>query len=344
MAYSLAGCCTGESRALPTAVPDVQSVSNPHDALFKAAFSHTKHAAGLLRCLVPGPVAKCVNWRTLRCIPGTFVDIGVPERQSDLLFSARLTGGKTVLLYLVEHQSEPDPRMAWRLYEYVARIWAEWEKKHPAEPGLPAVIPIVVHHGAGGWRGPTSLTEMYSLDAETGAALSSHLPELRFVLDDLGVISMAELEQRPMTDFGRLVLLCLQRARVSPDMVQDLARWLDSIGRVLRRAGGRRAVGRVVRYILRVTATEPERVRALLEGAFGQEGREAYMTGADILEARAQADILLRQLTRRFGTLDPATVQRVRSSSKEQLVEIADRVVTADSLREVFAKDSGSTS
>jgi hypothetical protein len=121
-------------------------------------FSETRHAAGLLRCLIPAAVAKRVNWGTLRRIPGTFVDVGVPERQSDLVFSARLTGGETVLLYLVEHQSEPHPRMAWRLYEYIARIWTEWDREHPG-PGLPAVIPIVVHHGAGGWRGPTSLGE-----------------------------------------------------------------------------------------------------------------------------------------------------------------------------------------
>src|SRR5215216_6576909 len=101
------------SRALLGLASDIGSVSNPHDALFKAAFSETKHAASLLRCLIPAVVAKRVNWRTLRRMPGTFVDVGVPERQSDLLFSARLTGGETVLLYLVEHQSEPDPRMAW---------------------------------------------------------------------------------------------------------------------------------------------------------------------------------------------------------------------------------------
>lgn len=325
---------------------DTDSVSNPHDALFKAAFSETKHAAGLLRCLIPAAVVRHVNWRTLRRIPGTFVDVGVPERQSDLLFSARLSGGESVLLYLVEHQSEPDPRMAWRLYEYIARIWAAWEKEHPEEPALPAVIPVVVHHGAGGWRGPTSLGEMYRLDPETRSALTPHLPQLRFVLDDLGALSMAELEQRPMTDFGRLVLLCLQRARISPDIVRDLARWLESIGRVLRGPGGRRAVGRVVRYILGVSAAEPTKVRALLEGGFGREGREAYMTGADILraEGRAEGEVegqvktLLRQLTRRFGKLDAATVKRLRSASREDLDRITDGVITAPTLADVFSK------
>jgi hypothetical protein len=100
-------------------------------------------------------------------------------------------------------------------------------------------------------------------------------------------------------------------------------------------------VGRVVRYILGVSATEPARVRALLEGAFGQKGREAYMTGADVLRAEGRVEgevrILLRLLTRRFGKLDAALVNRLESASSEELDLIADRVITAATLAEVFS-------
>jgi hypothetical protein len=115
---------------------------------------------------------------------------------------------------------------------------------------------------------------------------------------------------------------------------------------MLRQAGGGRAVGRVVRYILGVSATEPGRVRALLEGAFGREGREAYMTGADVLRAEGrvegrvegQARVLIRLLTRRFGKLDAALVQRLESASSEELDLITDRVITAPTLADVFSE------
>jgi predicted transposase/invertase (TIGR01784 family) len=113
----------------------------PHDALFKATFSQPEHAAGLLAGLLAPEVAGRIDWSTLCRLPGSFVDAQLAQRHSDLLFSVRLTGGRTALLYLVEHQSEPDPWMALRLFGYIDRIWQGWRKDHPDNDRLPAVVP-----------------------------------------------------------------------------------------------------------------------------------------------------------------------------------------------------------
>ena len=68
-------------------------------------------------------------------------------------------GGDSAFIYLlVEHQSEPDRWMALRLHGYVHRIWEQWLREHDAATHIPAVLPIVVHHGASGWTLAASLS------------------------------------------------------------------------------------------------------------------------------------------------------------------------------------------
>lgn len=98
--------------------------SNPHDALFKAVFGEPDNARGALRAVVPPALAAAVDWSTLAREPGSFVDDELRECHTDLLFSAQLRDGGGALVYvLFEHQSTPDPLMAYRLLRYAVRIW-----------------------------------------------------------------------------------------------------------------------------------------------------------------------------------------------------------------------------
>ena len=59
------------------------------------------------------------------------------------------------------------------------------------------------------------------------------------------------------------------------------------------------------------------------------------------LDARARAEsartLLLRQLRRRFGSIDPTTEQKLAAASEEELGRWAENLVFADSLEAVFA-------
>ena len=51
---------------------------------------------------------------------------------------------------------------------------------------------------------------------------------------------------------------------------------------------------------------------------------------------QGEAEVLLRQLERKFGPLDQATIERVRGAGSEKLLLWAERILTAESLEEVF--------
>ncbi len=53
---------------------------------------------------------------------------------------------------------------------------------------------------------------------------------------------------------------------------------------------------------------------------------------------KGELNVLLRQLTRRFGPLDDATQLRLQQASLEELERWADNILDAESLEEVFAE------
>ena len=67
------------------------------------------------------------------------------------------------------------------------------------------------------------------------------------------------------------------------------------------------------------------------------EGREQGRNeGRQQGRKEGEAALLLRQLTRRFGVLDPSLRRKVETADAEQLLEWGERFVTARSLAEVF--------
>ena len=54
----------------------------------------------------------------------------------------------------------------------------------------------------------------------------------------------------------------------------------------------------------------------------------------------AEANLLLRQLERKFGPLDAKIRSRVRKAGSKRLLEWADRIIVADRLEDVFGVES----
>lgn len=76
--------------------------------------------------------------------------------------------------------------------------------------------------------------------------------------------------------------------------------------------------------------------RLLNEGM--QKGlREGIQQGVQKGIQKGELNVLLRQLTRRFGPLDTATEQRLQRATSDELERWADNILDANTLDEVFA-------
>ena len=140
-----------------------------------------------------------------------------------------------------------------------------------------------------------------------------------------------------------LPLLHLQCMRGVPDTAALLVSWRSLYRRLLATPKGRSIAHLLVSYTAAVSNDDPERLRLAfqqIEPAMESD----YMTTAEQLIQRGlkqgleqgTVQVLLAQLEQRFGQLSEATVQRVRSSSSEQLQQVALTSLTAATLEEVL--------
>ena len=329
---------------------------NPHDSLFKSAFSDPKVAASLFKSQLPKPLVERIDWGSLAVMPGSFVDEALSSRHTDLLYRCNL-GGKTALLYLLlEHQSSEDPWMPLRMLRYVLGIWDGWRAEHPEAKQLPPVIPIVLHHGPKPWSPSPEVFELIDLDEDLRSQLAPYLPRMRFLLDDLGGLKDEALAERSLEAFAEITLRALVRLRDSPDPVADLKRWLPLFHTMLNTTSGLRRLRAILEYLHYVTDAPSDAVRRVVREIAPAKEDEIMTTLAERLrkegwhqglqqgrdegrqEGRhaATLELVLRLVTLRFGPPDAATRARLEAADDDTLTSWSERLVTAGSLAELF--------
>src|SRR5690606_28292837 len=199
----------------------------PHDALVKALFSNAHDAASALASALPQGIASRIDWSTLKQENLNLVDRKFREFQSDIVFSALFEKRKVFLYVLLEHQSSGDKLMPFRMLRYSVLLWDTFLKEHPGAERLPAVLPIVLCNGKSPWASPTRFSEIIDAPADLTDVLHDHLPQFRFVLDDLSSIVDAALHSRSLSQMMFAGLLLLKKAPYTSDLVRDLAAWMD---------------------------------------------------------------------------------------------------------------------
>jgi hypothetical protein len=339
--------------------------TTPHDRLFKFAFSHPRHAADFFRSVLPPAVVQQIDFDTLRVESTSFIDDKLRARYTDLLFRVQLAGRRAYLYILFEHQSRPERFMCLRVLRYVVEIWARYLAKNPRARHLPLVIPIVLHHGEGGWSEPTTLRDLYHAPAEVLDALLPFLPQLTFLLDDLAPQSDTALRARALAILPRLVLWTFKNVRRGGDAIPALRKVADLLRTLALAPNGVDALCALLRYIAEVSESSREDLQVLLDQLMLPEGSEALMTIAEKLrregfetgiekgieqgieqgreqgvqEGREEAlrQSLIKLLRLRFGSLPRPVLARIQRAEFDQMDRWFERGVTAQTLAAVFS-------
>jgi predicted transposase YdaD len=320
-------------------------MATPHDALFKSFFATPEHAADVLRVALPEAVSRRIDWTSLEATDGTLIDETLRERRTDLLLHARTTSGETLYVHILfEHQSTEDPWMALRMLRYMLGLWERLVAK--GARGLPAVIPVVLHHSDLGWRAPRRLRDHFALDDEFRLVLAPYLPDLEVVIEDLSHLSDDELISRAHRDSVALILRALRDARSAA----DIARWLlDSVAliRAVRAIDrGPQVLLQLIRYLYRVGhVDDPDAFLEAIRITMGDDMKENAMTMEQRALARGEErglqqglqKAVRRQAESRFGALDAAALDRIARASTAELERWLDRILSAASLEELMA-------
>jgi predicted transposase YdaD len=333
-----------------------------HDALFKAIFGDSRHAAAALQAIVPPRVARHIDWATLEPRHASVVDDQLRQQHGDLVFSARLQAGGEVFVWLLfEHQSTVDYWMIRRLLELAMELLQRWHARHPDARHLPAILPVVLYHGREPWTAPTSFIDLFHLSDEERRDLGEYLISYRFLLDDLRVTEDAELRARPLEPLARLGQMVMKHGPAE-DLTEHLVAHQEDIRALMATAHGRAGWLLILRYTWYVNPyIDWETLVRDLVPVIGPELEETMLTYGQKLEQKGfdkgleqglekgleqglekgqeqgQRALLLRQFERRFGALPGNVIARIERASSDEIDRWSTRILDAHSLDDIFA-------
>lgn len=334
-------------------------MGHPHDAVFKRIFGHPALAADLLRRRLPPGVLERLDLDRCAPVTGEFVDRVLRNRRADLVFRipwADASRGDAFVFVLVEHQSAPDPLMAYRVLAYVVEVWSRHVEQHIADVGrpprrLPAVIPLVVHQGCDPWSGPRTLDGLMDLPRELYALLGAHLPRLDLLIDDLALPDDARTGRTRLA-LTAAAILAMRYVRREDDPTGFLQRLRALLEASVGQPGREGIIEAVAQYVYDESdALSPQALLAVIEQTEDPETREVFVSLSDkfrelgreqgLEQGREQgrADLVLDTIRQRLGEPSPALVARVLADADRNRVAWLERIFAATSLEDLEAPE-----
>lgn len=327
-------------------------INNPHDELFKEAFSHIESAVGFFQSYLPTELRSRLDWESLKLQPGAYTDEALRGSESDLLYTVQIDRHPALLYCLFEHQSTPDAWIPLRLLRYILGIWEQYRKQNPGCKKLPPVLPLVLFQGGEKWSADLSLSAR--IDIPDG--LAPYQPEFQHLLVDLNHINADDLQG---TLIVKASLLALKASHQG--IHHELPRLFRLLAEITQQDNSPGMIRALLRYICVVdNDTDLTEYMKQVEAMNVPELEEELMTIAEQLrkEGREQgmqqgvqqgmqqgmqqgvqqeaAKTLLKILNKRFGSVSKAIEKQVYSATTRQLEAWIDASLDADNLRQIF--------
>jgi predicted transposase/invertase (TIGR01784 family) len=201
----------------------ISIIRHPHDRLFQLSMEEPRVAHEFLSAHLPPDLKAMINLQCLKLENHSFIDEAYKSTEADIVFSAPLAETTAYLYLLLEHQSEIDPLLAFRLLVYRVRLIERHLKHYPDQP-LPLIYPFVVYNGEQRWETPIDL---FALFGEYGNLAKEWLLNPTQLLD-IQTFPDEELSQRK---WSGLVEFALKHRKVVDfkSFLDKLLPWLHII-------------------------------------------------------------------------------------------------------------------
>ncbi|WP_369640664.1 Rpn family recombination-promoting nuclease/putative transposase, partial [Nocardia sp. JMUB6875] len=287
--------------------------------------------------VLPEAAASHLDWDGMELQSCSFVPKELRSRYTDVLYRTRWDDRDAFVFMLIEHQSSTDELMAFRMLEYMVAIWNRYLRHNPKARLLPVVIPVVVHCDPRGhrWSAPTELSDLLDINSDMRLALGDCLPRLRFLLDDLGAVDVAALRARKLSVMAKVLFVSLKIAPGNPRLGHDLLPLEGELRVLIEDYPGE--FDEVMAYLWSVGKTDVAGFAPLID-RLGPRAKEIMMTTAEQFRIEGRTEALLDQLAVKFGAVPDRIIGTVRGAEAERLRVWGARVLTAESLDEVFAE------
>jgi len=310
------------------------SIHKAHDRTFKAAMSDLRVARDFLTYHLPITVKEKIDLNTLQLCKESFIDPELRELITDMLYSADFKGQngskQQAFLYLcLEHQSNPDPLMAWRMLKYTCRIIDHHLTKTNGTE-LPVVIPIVLYNGDTIY--PYS-TEVFDLCGEN-KELAQQWMFNRFQLIDLNQVPDEAIRQHQWS--GLMEMLMKQV------YARDIMVYLEQLSGIVRHLAQSKAddyLFSMIKYLIEKSEIhDRDAFHQWVQSHLSPQLEAKTMTLAEQLRQEGERRLLTTLINHRFPRLSKNYYEKINQADEKTLQLWGERILDAKAIDEVFGE------
>ena len=189
-----------------------RAIHQPHDTIFKAAFSHKQVMVDFLRSRLPQETLARLDLNTLQLTNKSFVSKTGRQTHSDLIYSSRMDKQQGYIYLVTEHFSEQEKYVPLRQIEYNLPLMRQ--HLNEGHKKLPLILNICVHNCTNPYQGPITFLEMFE---HPGLAKQFFLEGYHMV--DLSVETEANIHKDKQAALAELLL--------KQGKLRDFHRWID---------------------------------------------------------------------------------------------------------------------
>lgn len=286
---------------------------------------------------------KDLDLDTLERVNGSYISDDLRERENDIIWRVRLGNSWVYVYLLIEFQSTVDRYMALRLLTYLGLLYQDFQRSGKLLPDgkLPPVLPLVLYNGSRKWTSPISIAELIQ---DVSGGLARYRPDFQYLLLEENQYPVENLPGHNLVS----AIFQLERSRYPEDIrivVSSLIEWLKSPEQATIRRSFTVWINRVLLPV-RLPGQEVPHVHDLLEvetmlaervKEWTKEWKEeGLQQGMQQGMQQGTAQVILHQLKEKFGRLSPELESKVERAENKQLFEWSKRILTANTLGDVF--------
>jgi hypothetical protein len=319
----------------------VETARTIHESVVRKHFVSIDRVREYLSIALSRGVLLWIDLSSLRALPTHLDDRDLGWCDPDFIFVANLRGREGCMVFVLEHQSEPDSEMPYRMARASLAFLAP-SYKDPITGYRAIVMPVVLAHGRRRWNKSTKLRSLMGGIDLLPARDAGLVIQQSFVLCDLNKIGPRRVWSFPVSAPTRFFLYVLQNAAKPKfwTMLKKQKLLLEEVG---REPDALQVFYNLVWYMKKVTPGMTQEMANQVGDMAGLDS-EAWKPIPGTWEWRSIAKgreegarrTLSRLLVKRFGSLSTHLLEMLGAASLDQLDAWTERFVDARSCDEVF--------
>ncbi|HEV2614590.1 MAG TPA: Rpn family recombination-promoting nuclease/putative transposase [Gammaproteobacteria bacterium] len=253
-------------------------VHNPYDSLFKAFMSNIAVAKDFFALQLPADIFQRINTDKLFLCPQSFIDNHLKHKHVDVLYRTEFDHREGYIYILTEQQTQSDPKMSFRIMQYVMRIIEHHQKQFKTHQ-YPLVYPLIYYVGK---RPYTCSTDFYDGFGQH-KSLAKELLTNPFPVAQITGVDEQKLQEHPLAG----ALAKIYQLAYARDVMVDLLK-LESFFRYMDSQGHADLLISVVQFLLNnLGKGDAEKIITIVSHMVSKEAGGNMLTLADKMKQKA---------------------------------------------------------